>query len=76
MGNEDSKWKPGEKADLMVGFSYACFGLAGLLLIGDLFSLFMSGSFQLKKFVIDVSFIGWGVLGRYMAARYRGRDKI
>jgi hypothetical protein len=30
MDNDHSKWKPKEKADLMIGFSYICFGLAGL----------------------------------------------
>jgi len=74
MENENSKWKPREKADLMVGFSYACFGLAGLLLIGDVFSLSMTGNFRLMRFVIDMSFIGWGIVGRYMAARYREKD--
>lgn len=73
MGEGDSKWKPKEKADLMIGFSYMCFGLAGLLLISDLFSLAITGNFRLKRFVVDISFIGWGTLGRYMAARYRGR---
>jgi hypothetical protein len=74
MEEEQSKWKPKEKADLMIGFSYMCFGLAGLLLANDLFSLFTTGNFRLKRFVVDISFIGWGMLGRYMAARYRGKD--
>ena len=68
-----STWKPKEKADLMIGFSYMCFGLAGLLLISDLFSLFLTGDFRLKRFIVDISFIGWGMLSRYMAARYRGK---
>ena len=71
MENDHSKWKPTEKADLMIGFSYMCFGLAGLLLVSDLFSLFVSGEFRLKRFVVDISFIGWGMLGRYVAAHYR-----
>jgi hypothetical protein len=68
-----SKWKPKEKADLMIGFSYMCYGLAGLLVISDLFSLFLTGNFRLKRFIVDISFIGWGMLSRYMAARYRGK---
>ena len=68
-----STWKPTVKADLMIGISYMCFGLAGLLLISDLFSLFLTGDFRLKRFIIDISFIGWGMLSRYMAACYRGK---
>lgn len=71
MENDNSKWKPTEKADLMIGFSYMCFGLAGLMLVSDLFSLFTIREFRLKRFVVDISFIGWGILGRYVAAHFR-----
>jgi hypothetical protein len=71
MGNVDSKWKPREKADLAFGFSYMLFGLAGLLLISDIFSAFMTGNFLLKRFIIDISFVGWGLLSSYVGTRYK-----
>jgi len=73
MKNEASKWKPKEIADLAFGFSYACFGLSALLLAVDAFSSVMTGSLLLKRFIVDISFAGWGLLSRYVGNKYLKR---
>lgn len=74
MVNNDSKWKPKEIADLAFGLSYVCFGLSALLLVVDTFSSFTTGNFLFKRFVVDISFSGWGLLSRYMGKKYMKRD--
>lgn len=76
MKNAASKWKPKEIADLAFGFSFACFGLSAFLLAVDAFSSFMTGNLLLKRFAVDISFAGWGLLSKYIGNKYLKKDQM